>query len=62
MICIGFLFAFQMIYVFIVRDKNEKDFAKKYDNVDSDVLKIVDYAIENFESIKDKITPLLNTG
>lgn len=54
--------AFQMIYVFIVRDKNEKDFAKSYEDVDDNVLKIVDYASQNFVSIKEKIIPLLNQG
>ncbi len=54
--------AFQMIYVYIVRDNQELDFASKYENVDDDVLKIVDYAIKNLDDIKQEIQPYIKQG
>ncbi len=54
--------AFQMIYVYIVRDKQELDFASKYDNVDDNVLKIVDYAIKHLDDIKEQIKPYIKQG
>ncbi len=54
--------AFQMIYVYIVREKEDKSFASKYENVDDDVLKIVDYAIQNLDDIVNKIIPYIKKG